>query len=145
MSLSEEQISDYRKAFQLFDKNGDDTISGPELGMVLCSFGMNPSEAELCDMVNDLDKDGNGMIDFEEFLELVKNLGSDQDDLLEAFKVFDSDGNGVIDREELNRVMFSLDESLSKEELNAMIKEADIDGSGTINFEEFKLMMGVNY
>lgn len=36
--------------------------------------------------VNDLDKDGNGMIDFEEFLELVKNLGSDQDDLLEAFK-----------------------------------------------------------
>lgn len=59
--------------------------------------------------------------------------------------MFDSDGNGVIDREELNRVMFSLDESLSKEELNAMIKEADIDGSGTINFEEFKLMMGVNY
>jgi Ca2+-binding EF-hand superfamily protein len=57
-------------------------------------------------------------------------------------RVFDVDGNGSIDREELRKVMASLNESLSEEELDAMIKEADINGDGQISFEEFKIMMG---
>jgi Ca2+-binding EF-hand superfamily protein len=48
----------------------------------------------------------------------------------------------LIDREELRKVMGSLNESLSEEELDAMIKEADINGDGQISFEEFKIMMG---
>lgn len=58
------------------------------------------------------------------------------------FRVFDSNGNGFIDREELRKVMQSLNESLSEEELDAMIKEADKNGDGQISFEEFKVMMG---
>lgn len=57
-------------------------------------------------------------------------------------RVFDVDGNGLIDREELRKVMASLNESLSEEELDAMIKEADINGDGQISFDEFKIMMG---
>lgn len=49
--LSQEQIAEYREAFQLFDKDGDGSISANELGVVLRSFGMNPSDAELQDMV----------------------------------------------------------------------------------------------
>jgi calmodulin len=56
--------------------------------------------------------------------------------------VFDADGNGFIDRDELRKVMSSLNESLTEEELDAMIKEADINGDGEISFEEFKAMMG---
>jgi calmodulin len=56
--------------------------------------------------------------------------------------VFDADGNGSIDRDELRKVMSSLNESLTEEELDAMIKEADINGDGEISFEEFKAMMG---
>ncbi|GAA5801031.1 hypothetical protein HPULCUR_006473 [Helicostylum pulchrum] len=143
--LTQEQITEYREAFQLFDKNGDGSISASELGVVLRSFGMNPSDAELQDMVNDVDADNNGHIDFEEFLSLVKTLKSesdDTDDLQEAFKVFDADGNGVIDRNELHKVMSSLNETLTEQELDAMIREADINGDGQISFEEFKAMMG---
>jgi calmodulin len=57
-------------------------------------------------------------------------------------RVFDADGNGVIDREELHKVMSSLNETLTEEELDAMIKEADSNGDGKISFEEFKAMMG---
>jgi Ca2+-binding EF-hand superfamily protein len=57
-------------------------------------------------------------------------------------RVFDADGNGLIDRSELQKVMSSLHENLSEEELDAMIKEADINGDGQISFEEFKAMMG---
>jgi calmodulin len=59
-----------------------------------------------------------------------------------TIRVFDVDGNGLIDREELRKVMASLNESLSEEELDAMIKEADINGDGQISFDEFKIMMG---
>ncbi|CAO3608359.1 unnamed protein product [Mucor fragilis] len=143
--LTPEQIQEYREAFQLFDKNGDGSVSAAELGVVLRSFGMNPTDAELHDMVSDVDADGNGNIDFEEFLNLVKDLksgGKDTDDLREAFKVFDADGNGVIDRSELRKVMSSLNENLTEEELDAMIKEADANGDGQISFDEFKAMMG---
>lgn len=50
--LTPEQIAEYREAFQLFDKNGDGSISAAELGVVLRTFNMNPSDAELQDMVN---------------------------------------------------------------------------------------------
>lgn len=56
--------------------------------------------------------------------------------------MFDVDGNGLIDRDELRKVMSSLNETLSEEELDAMIKEADANGDGQISFEEFKTMMG---
>jgi len=56
--------------------------------------------------------------------------------------VFDADGNGVIDRSELRKVMSSLNENLTEEELDAMIKEADANGDGQISFDEFKAMMG---
>ncbi|KAL9556128.1 hypothetical protein MBANPS3_002020 [Mucor bainieri] len=143
--LTAEEIAEYKEAFQLFDTDGDGSITAIELGTVLRKFGMKPTDAELQDMVNDVDADGNGNIDFTEFLGLVKNMKTntdETDDLKEAFKVFDVDGNGLIDREELRKVMSSLNESLSEEELDAMIKEADTNGDGQISFDEFKVMMG---
>ncbi|KAJ1963562.1 hypothetical protein GGI12_001975, partial [Dipsacomyces acuminosporus] len=62
--FNEAQISEYREAFSLFDKDGDGTITAKELGTVMRSVGQNPSEAELQDMINEVDTDGNGTIDF---------------------------------------------------------------------------------
>ncbi|KAG1167151.1 hypothetical protein G6F35_017823 [Rhizopus arrhizus] len=62
--------------------------------------------------------------------------------IFKKHSIFDADGNGVIDREELHKVMSSLNETLTEEELDAMIKEADSNGDGKISFEEFKAMMG---
>ena len=51
------------------------------------------------------------------------------------------DGNGFINRQELAVVMMNLGEKLTNEEINSMIEEADIDGDGQINYEEFYTMM----
>ena len=56
--ITEEQIEEYKEAFSLFDKNGDGYISSKELGIVMRSLGQNPSEAELQDMINEVDFDG---------------------------------------------------------------------------------------
>ena len=142
--LTEEQIAEFKEAFSLFDKDGDGTITTKELGTVMRSLGQNPTEAELQDMINEVDADGNGTIDFTEFLGLMAKKMKDTDteeELVEAFKVFDRDGNGFISATELRHVMTNLGEKLSEDEADEMIREADVDGDGQINYEEFVRMM----
>eukprot|EP00804_Cyclotella_cryptica_P016645 CCRYP_001963-RA/>CCRYP_001963-RA protein AED:0.34 eAED:0.49 QI:144/0.5/0.4/1/0.5/0.4/5/0/205 len=145
--LTEEQIAEFKEAFSLFDKDGDGTITTKELGTVMRSLGQNPTEAELMDMINEIDSDGNGTIDFPEFLTMMARKMKDTDseeEILEAFKVFDKDGNGFISAAELRHIMTNLGEKLTDEEVDEMIREADIDGDGQINYEEFVKMMMSN-
>lgn len=142
--LSNEQISEFKEAFSLFDKDGDGTITTRELGTVMRSLGQNPTEAELQDMINEVDQDGSGTIDFPEFLTLMARKMQDSDseeEIKEAFRVFDKDGNGFISAAELRHVMTNLGEKLTDEEVDEMIREADVDGDGQINYEEFVKMM----
>ena len=60
---------------------------------------------------------------------------------VDAFRVFDKDGNGYISAAELRHVMTNLGEKLTDEEVDEMIREADIDGDGQVNYEEFVTMM----
>ncbi|KAI3362942.1 hypothetical protein L3Q82_011623, partial [Scortum barcoo] len=128
----------FKEAFSLFDKDGDGTITTKELGTVMRSLGQNPTEAELQDMINEVDADGNGTIDFPEFLTMMARKMKDTDseeEIREAFRVFDKDGNGYISAAELRHVMTNLGEKLTDEEVDEMIREADIDGDGQVNYE----------
>ncbi|NWH73615.1 CALM protein, partial [Piaya cayana] len=154
---------EFKEAFSLFDKDGDGTITTKELGTVMRSLGQNPTEAELQDMINEVDADGkillisnlmkclkcilsnrsnylagNGTIDFPEFLTMMARKMKDTDseeEIREAFRVFDKDGNGYISAAELRHVMTNLGEKLTDEEVDEMIREADIDGDGQVNYE----------
>jgi calmodulin len=142
--LTEDKITEFKEAFEIFDKDKDGFITIKELGEIMRNLGQNPSDADLQDMINEVDIDGNGNIDFKEFLGLMARKMRDTDsdeELIEAFKVFDRDGNGLISSQELKHVMVSLGEKITDEEVAEMIKEADSDGDGYINYEEFVKMI----
>ena len=75
------------------------------------SLGQNPTESELQDMINEVDVDGNGSVDFPEFLTMMSRKVGDADSEAEikaAFQVFDKDGSGSISASELRQVMSSI-------------------------------------
>jgi calmodulin len=143
-TLSEEQIAEFQEAFKLFDKDNNGSITIQELGTVMRSLGQTPSESELVDMINEVDADGDGAIDFNEFLVMMAKKMKDvdqEDEYKEAFKVFDKDGNGYIEPAELKQVMQSLGETLTDADIEDMMKEADTDNDGRVNYDEFVNMM----
>jgi calmodulin len=143
--LTDEQIAEFKEAFSLFDRDSDGHITTKELGTVMRSLGQNPDERELQDLINDIDADGNGHIDFPEFLSLMAKKMKDTDteeELIEAFKVFDTEGNGVISAMRLRELMETLGTKLPSSEVDEMIQEADINRDGRINYVDLvRLMM----
>ena len=71
----------------------------------------------------------------------LSDLFCSAEEIKEAFKVFDKDGNGFISAAELRHIMTNLGEKLTDEEVDEMIREADVDGDGQINYDEFVDMM----
>ena len=64
-----------------------------------------------------------------------------EEEIREAFRVFDKEGNGFISTAELAAVMMNIGEVLSQEETEELVAEADIDGDGNVNYEEFVAMI----
>ena len=137
--LSPEQIADFKEAFSLFDHDENGSISAVELGEVLKALGQNPSKNELSDMINEVDVDGNGTVEFAEFVILmtnkVKELSKDEE-IKEAFDVLDKEKDLVITAKELKYFMRKVAHiKLSSEEADAMIEFAGKDGK--VTFEQF--------
>ncbi|KAJ2695922.1 hypothetical protein FB645_006337 [Coemansia sp. IMI 203386] len=142
--FTESQLKELKDTFNEFDKDGNGSISREELELAMKTILGSEVQINAEELIRAVDKDGNGEIEFEEFLSLMAqyyNTSSEEDELREAFKVFDKNGDGVISADELRQVMTSLGERLSDEEVSEMIREADVDGDGNINYEEFAKMM----
>jgi Ca2+-binding EF-hand superfamily protein len=124
------------EAFGVFDADGSGAISVDELGGVMMSLGQNVTPTQLRQLIEEVDIDRSGSIDFEEFKALMISRQGDRSSRLKlAFDVFDQDGSGRITADEMRSVMHQFE--LTDTELDEMLKEVDVDGDGSIGFEEF--------
>jgi len=137
--LKPEQLEQFREAFDGF---ADDTgnISCDSLKTIFTSCGQEMTDQELDEMVKEVDEDGSGEIDFDEFLSMMVSLLGldDPDDAKDAFKCLDNNQSGTINISDLEEALNGSAEKLSPEEISAILKECDPNGSGGVNLETFK-------
>ncbi|KAK8961476.1 hypothetical protein KSP40_PGU019278 [Platanthera guangdongensis] len=144
--FTEEEMSEFTDAFCLLDKNGDGgSITMEEMNVIMKSIGQSSSNIVLEELVNKFDDDFRLVFDLitenmEIYTFILQEINK-EDELSEVFKVFDRDQNGFISAAELKTVMISLGEKLTDEEAEQMIKEADLDGDGKVNYDDFVTTM----
>src|SRR3989338_2439146 len=143
--LSVDQITELRSTFAMFDRDGDGNISLAELTEALRTLGQNVAREDVRQMVEEADLDANGVVDFPEFLALVANRLNDaeeaENDLVEAFKYYDLNNTGFITATNLMYAMAKLGCRLTPEEADEMIREADLDMDGKLNYRDFRRVM----
>merc|ERR1711937_1017742 len=142
--LTEEQKQEIREAFDLFDTDGSGAIDAKELKVAMRALGFEPKKEEVKKMISDINKDGDGTIDFDEFMMMMTAKMGEKDsreEIIKAFRLVDDDETGRISFKNLKRVAKELGETMTDEELQEMVDEADRDGDGEINEEEFLRIM----
>jgi len=148
--LPKEQVEMLQKVFDTFDREKQGFITAEMVSAMLSMMGLKFNNTELMEVIAEIDEDGSGQIEFDEFLILAKKFMTEDEDedagelekeLKEAFRLYDKEGNGYITTKVLKEILAQLDSSLSNEDLDGMIEEIDEDGSGTVDFDEFMEMM----
>ncbi|KAI3359991.1 hypothetical protein L3Q82_014325 [Scortum barcoo] len=142
-ALTHDEIEELHEAFLEFDKDKDGFISCKDLGNLMRTMGYMPTEMELIELSQNINMNLGGRVDFEDFVELMtpKLLAETAGmiglkELKDAFKEFDLDGDGSITSDELRHAMIKLlGEQTSKNEIDAVVREVDNNGDGTVDFE----------
>ncbi|ESQ55161.1 hypothetical protein EUTSA_v100267671mg, partial [Eutrema salsugineum] len=140
-SLSEEEIKGLKTMFANMDTDQSGTITYEELKTGLAKLGSKLSEAEVKQLMEAADVDGNGTIDYIEFMSATMHRYIDRDEhLFKAFQYFDKDNSGFITMDELESAMKEYDMG-DEASIKEIIAEVDTDNDGRINYEEFCAMM----
>nr|GMC49860.1 calcium-dependent protein kinase 2-like [Ipomoea batatas] len=141
-NLSAEEIQGLKSMFMNMDTDKSGTITYEELKTGLAKLGSKLTEAEVKQLMEAADVDGDGSIDYIEFITATmhKHRLEREENLYKAFQYFDKDSSGFITRDELQTALKEHGIA-DAETIKEIIAEVDIDNDGTINYEEFCTMM----
>ena len=138
--IPESKLQEFREAFELYDKDKDGSITLKELSQVLKSINADFSQNQMESVISEADTTGTGKLNLDDFISLMASKYRETDtdeEVINAFRVFDKEGTGVISANELKHIMTTLGDKLTDEEVDEMIREADINGDGSIYYEDF--------
>eukprot|EP00445_Apocalathium_hangoei_P085456 CAMPEP_0204217770 /NCGR_PEP_ID=MMETSP0361-20130328/79140_1 /ASSEMBLY_ACC=CAM_ASM_000343 /TAXON_ID=268821 /ORGANISM="Scrippsiella Hangoei, Strain SHTV-5" /LENGTH=487 /DNA_ID=CAMNT_0051182821 /DNA_START=1 /DNA_END=1461 /DNA_ORIENTATION=+ len=143
--LNEDQIKSLREVFYQLDGNGDGLLTAAEMKEGLTKAGLKEIPPDLQAILEGVDSDGSGVIDYTEFLAatLDKRSYLQEDVCWSAFRLFDKNGDGRISADELRSVLDddSVQDVAGAKAIAELMKEIDGNGDGHIDFQEFMEMM----
>lgn len=145
--VSDDDIKEEIALFRKFDSDHDGYITKKELRKGLRKLKYR-TDKEIDKIMDKMDTDHNGAINFNEFISALLNEGITKDfkRIQDAFNFFDLDGDGYIDEEELKAALTKKDfPDLWSDVFIDAIKECDLDGDGKISYEEFLTSMSMNF
>lgn len=138
------QVLSLIEAFKAFDGDNDGSINEAELGGIMGSLGYKASEQEVRAMMQQGDKNKDGLLCISEFLEMnTKGLetGNLANVLSAAFEALDEDGNEILTGEELHEAMRNFGLALSLEKCENVVASLDMDGDGAVSLDDFRLIV----
>jgi len=141
--LGESQIKALRETFMALDGNGDGLLTAIEMKEGLSRCGLKDIPPDLQQILEDVDSDGSGVIDYTEFLAatLDRKVYTMENVCWQAFRIFDRNGDGKIDKTEIAQVLSDSDVQAAAKDMAQIMADIDTDGDGQIDFKEFMEMM----
>mmetsp|Transcript_10595 Transcript_10595/g.18696 ORF Transcript_10595/g.18696 Transcript_10595/m.18696 type:complete len:152 (-) Transcript_10595:80-535(-) len=145
-SLSEEELAEFKEIFNLVDRDGGGTITKEELGELMDTLGIDATPEEIDLMINEIDQDSNGEIDFDEFVAVMSrkvNASYTADQVKNAFKVFEGTSpTGCIKVDALLQALTTYGSAkLSMEQAQELVSQLEPDQNGLINYSDYVHMM----
>jgi Ca2+-binding EF-hand superfamily protein len=142
LAIPEEKRQEYKEAFDMFDSNKTGKITAEEIYNVMRNMGNELPLEEIKGMIADLDSDGSGEIDFEEFIHFMQMTQvseelTDEEEVIRAFQTFDKDGNGWLSCDEFKHILCNLGDKFTEQECMEIFKEADLNNDGRLEYREF--------
>ena len=142
MKKEEIDIKELEKEFINITGNLQGSIDKKALKVFTKNLDQNFSEEEIDHLIEEIDEDGNGKIEFQEFLKALANKSIEDERIIkQAFAILDRSDSGYITQNDLRHAMLCLGENYSAEEINEMISLVDDDQDGVINFQEFNKLV----
>ncbi|KAF6739179.1 Calcium-binding protein 4 [Oryzias melastigma] len=149
--LAQAEIDELHEAFKEFDYDQDGYLNYKDVAECMRTMGYMPTEMELLEIVQQIKMRMGGLMDFDDFIELMgpRMMGETTDmlglkEVQSAFSQFDQDGDGKINQDEMKEALKSLlGEKLKKGEQEEILKELDVNADGNIDFEEFVMMLSI--
>ncbi|RWS23854.1 caltractin-like isoform X2 [Leptotrombidium deliense] len=141
---NDESENSIKEAFAMFDVNNEGFMPTSKLKFAMRAVGFEPRKEEIKKILEEYDKEGSGKMSLENFRILMEKKICEKDtndEIMKAFKLFDDDNSGKISFQNLKNVAKELGETISDEELREMIEEADRDGDGCVDKDEFLRIM----
>ncbi|XP_029315509.1 myosin light chain 1, skeletal muscle isoform [Cottoperca gobio] len=143
VEFSPDQIEDYREAFGLFDRVGDNKVAYNQIADIMRALGQNPTNKEVSKLLGTPSADDMTAkrVDFEGFLPMLQSIINNPnkagyDDYVEGLRVFDKEGNGTVMGAELRIVLSTLGEKMTEVEIDALMSGQE-DENGCVNYEAF--------
>merc|ERR1712050_41045 len=127
--LSADEVQEVKDAFDLFDTDLSGAVSVQELIEAMQSLGLEQKNEAVFNMIKEIDTDGSGELEFQEFLEMM------------TARLSDNDRTGEISLDNLKRVNAELGEEVSNEELQEMVTRNDVDKDGAWTLDDFYAVM----
>eukprot|EP00943_MAST-04B_sp_MAST-4B-sp1_P005421 g5421.t1 len=146
--MSKDELAEFREIFNLVDKDKGGSISRDELGELMDTLGIRASKEEIDLMINEIDEDNNGEIDFEEFVAVMSrkvNANYTSAEVKSAFKAFEINGSsGYVTIDSLRKALMSYGtEKLSLQQANDLLSQLEQDNQGRVNYIDYvNMMMG---